>query len=218
MKKRLIIALALLVLFSTYKPQKLFLSNKFNIKEIVLENNYILKDEDIKKDLAFLYDANLIFLKTLDIEKVLKEIDFIESFKIKKIYPSKLKIEIYEKEPIAILQHKKNKFYISKRFELINYKDLKSSENLPLVFGDKDNFELLYLDLKKINFPLNKIAKFYLYESKRWDLETDEKTIIKLPSKNYILSLENFMILSEKKNFDKYKIFDYRINNQLILK
>jgi cell division protein FtsQ len=218
MKKRLIIALALLVLFSTYKPQKLFLSNKFNIKEIVLENNYILKDEDIKKDLAFLYDANLIFLKTLDIEKVLKEIDFIESFKIKKIYPSKLKIEIYEKEPIAILQHKKNKFYISKRFELINYKDLKSFENLPLVFGDKDNFELLYLDLKKINFPLNKIAKFYLYESKRWDFETDEKIVIKLPSKNYILSLENFMGLSEKKNFDKYKIFDYRINNQLILK
>ena len=62
MTKRLIIALALLVLFSTYKPQKLFLGNKFNVEEIRIENNFILKDENIKKDLAFLYNVNLIFL------------------------------------------------------------------------------------------------------------------------------------------------------------
>ena len=62
MKKRLIIALALLVLLSTYKPQKLFLINKFNVEEVIIENNIILKDENIKKKLDFLYDENLIFL------------------------------------------------------------------------------------------------------------------------------------------------------------
>ena len=84
MKKRLIIALALLVLLSTYKPQKLFLINKFNVEEVIIENNFILKDENIKKKLDFLYDENLIFLNIFFIKEKLKKIDFIESFEIKK--------------------------------------------------------------------------------------------------------------------------------------
>ena len=69
-----------------------------------------------------------------------------------------------------------------------------------------------------INFPINKIEKFYFYNSKRWDLETYNNKIIKLPTKNYIESLKNYMNLKEENNFDKYQVFDYRINGQLILK
>ena len=218
MKKRLIIALALLVLFSTYKPQKLFLNNKFNIEEIKIENNFILKDADIKRDLEFLLDVNLIFLNSLDIEKKFKNNDFIESFEIKKIYPNKLKIKIYEKKLLAILQKKKKKFYISKNINLINYIDLENYQNLPIVFGDIENFAILHKNLQKINFPIEIIKKYYLYESKRWDLETYEKKIIKLPNRNYNKSLKNFINLRKSNNFDKYNVFDYRINNQLILK
>ena len=56
------------------------------------------------------------------------------------------------------------------------------------------------------------------FSSNRWDLEIYDEKIIKLPSKNYNKSLKNFMSLKEENNFDKYKVFDYRINNQLILK
>ena len=49
-------------------------------------------------------------------------------------------------------------------------------------------------------------------------LSTNNKITIKLPTKNYIKGLKNFMDLSKDNNFDKYKVFDYRINNQLILK
>ena len=218
MKKRLIIALVLLLLFSTYKPQKLFLNNKFNIKEIKIENNFIIKDVDIKRNLAFLYDVNLIFLNFTDIEKKLKKNDFIENFEIKKIYPNKLKIKIYEAKPLAILQNKKKKFYISKNITLINYLDLENYRNLPIVFGDKENFTILYTNLVKIKFPLEIIKKYYLYESKRWDLEIYQKKIVKLPIENYIKSLENFMNLQQENSFKKYKVFDYRINNQLILR
>jgi cell division septal protein FtsQ len=218
MKKRLIIALALLVLFSTYKPQKLPLSNKFSIKEIKIENNIILKDENIKKHLAFLYDVNLIFLNTVDIEEKLKKIDFIESFEIKKIYPNRIKIKIYEKKPIAILQNKREKFYISKNIEHITYIDLENYKNLPIVFGNKKSFKKLYENLNQISFPLDLIKGYYLYESKRWDLKTSKEITIKLPSKNYIKSLKNFMKLNKENSFDKYKIFDYRIEDQLILK
>ena len=41
---------------------------------------------------------------------------------------------------------------------------------------------------------------------------------IKLPIKNYEISLQNFIDLKDQINFGKYQIFDYRINNQIILK
>jgi cell division septal protein FtsQ len=218
MTKRLIIALVLLVLLSSYKPQKIFLMNNFNVKEIKIENNFILEDKNIKKDLSFLYNENLIFLNTFDIEEILKENDFIESFEIKKIYPNKLKIKIYEKKLIAILQNKKEKFYLSKNIDLINYLDLDKYQNLPTVFGDQKNFNTIYQNLKQINFPYHLIKNYYLFESNRWDLEIHGKKIIKLPPENYIKSLKNFMKLSKDDNFNKYNVFDYRINNQLILK
>ena len=218
MKNRLIIALLLLVLLSTYKPQKLFLSTKLNIEEIKIENNSILEEAEIKKKLNFLYQTNLIFLKSSEIEKILKKIDFIESFEIKKIYPKKLIIKIYEKKPIAILQYKKNKFYISENINLIDFIVLENYRNLPIVFGNKENFKDLYINLKKINFPLDLIKKYYYYESNRWDLEIYQKKIIKLPTKNYIQSLEKFINFKKENNLDKYQVFDYRINDQLILK
>jgi cell division protein FtsQ len=218
MKKRLVIALALLVLFSTYKPQKLILSSKFNIEEIKIENNFVLNDKEIKKDLAFLYNKNLIFLKISNVVKILKKNNFIDSFEIKKIYPNKLKIKIYEKKPIAILQNKDKKFYISENVNLINFIDLKNYKDLPTIFGNKESFEILFKNLKEIDFPFDLIKRYYLYESKRWDLETYKKRLIKLPAENYTKSLKNFMNLRKENNFDKYEVFDYRINNQLILK
>ena len=41
---------------------------------------------------------------------------------------------------------------------------------------------------------------------------------IKLPIKNYQESLKNFKNLRKQSNFNKYKTFDYRIKDQLILK
>tara|TARA_Y100000389_G_scaffold203701_1_gene253100 strand:- start:311 stop:967 length:657 start_codon:yes stop_codon:yes gene_type:complete len=218
MKKRLVIATALLILLSTYKLQNLILIPIFKVEEVKIDNNYILKDIEIMKNLSFLNNSSLIFLKNSSIKEKLKKLSFIESFKIKKIYPNKLKITIFEKKPIAILQHKKKKFYLSENIDLIDYQELKNYNNLPIIFGSQESFKSLYINLKKINFPINLIKKYYLYELNRWDFETYKMKIIKLPEKNYNESLKNFMILREKNNFDKYKVFDYRINNQLILK
>ena len=218
MKKRFVFAITLFILLSTFKPEIIFSKNKFNIKEIEIDNNLILKSNDLKKDLIFIYDENLVFLNTHNIDKILKNFSFIDSYEIKKIYPNKLKIKIYEKKPIAILHKKKEKFYISEKIELINFINLENYKDLPIVIGNEEYFKELYKNLKKMNFPLEIIKKYYSYETRRWDIEIYNKIIIKLPPRNYIKSLKNFMKLRNENNFDKYKVFDYRINNQLILK
>ena len=218
MKKRLVIAIALLILLTTINSHQKIAISKFNLKEIIIENNLLLKDKDIINLLFPIYNKNLLFLKNTEVKRALMQNSFIESFDIKKKYPSTLKIRVFEKRPIAILLNKKNKFYLSEKIDLIEFKSLPDYQNLPYVFGNKDDFKIFYKDLKKINFPTDLIEKYTLYETRRWDLETKNKKVIKLPSKNYITSLENFLDLKGKNSFEKYKLFDYRISNQLILK
>ena len=62
MKKKFLIAIILLLFLSTYKLQNnLELNSKLKIKNIEIENNQIIGDKEIRKNISFLYDANLIF-------------------------------------------------------------------------------------------------------------------------------------------------------------
>ena len=48
MKKRTIIALALLILFSTITLKQKIIISQFNLSEIIIENNYLLKKKIYK--------------------------------------------------------------------------------------------------------------------------------------------------------------------------
>ncbi len=219
MKNRLLIGLILFLLLSTYSLKiNDNLNLKLNIEKIKIENNSIISNDEILEELSFLYNENLFLLKNDEIKRALNNIGFIESFKIKKIYPNKLKVQVFERKPIFILHEKKNKYYYTDKNELLDYVKIEQFKTLPIVFSNKKNFDIFYQDLKKIDFPFNLIETFYFFESKRWDLKTKTGQLIKLPVTNYIQSLENFLDIKDKDNFAKYKIFDYRISDQLILK
>ena len=218
MKKRIVIAIALLILFSTITAQLKIEITKFNLKKIQIKNNSILNEKDIKELLIPLYEKILIFLSYSEIEKALMQNSFIESFNIRKKYPQSLHIEIFEKQPVAILFNKKEKFYLSDKSELIKFIKDPKFKDLPYVIGEPKKFKILYETLKKLDFPLNSVKKYILYESNRWDIEIKNNQIIKLPEVNYDDSLKNYLSLANKNEFKKYKVFDFRINNQLILK
>ena len=219
MKNKPIIGIALLILFSTFISQNQFKIYKFEIKDIKIENNKILEDQELEKAFSFLYSKNIIFLNSYDLKKNIDQESFIEKVEIKKIFPDKLVIKVFEKKPIAILidKHQK-KFFLGRNANLIEYRKLSKYENLPIVKGESKSFKLLFNNLIKINFPIQKILSYHHFKTNRWDIEMKDKTILKLPAKNYTKSLINFMSVKDKTNFEKYKIFDYRLNNQLILK
>ena len=61
------------------------------------------------------------------------------------------------------------------------------------------------------------IKSFHHFEIGRWDIVLNDEKVIKLPKENYVKMLQNFLLIRDNDNFDKYKIFDYRIKDQLIL-
>ena len=182
---------------------------------------YSLKylDENKIKYLAYeaLLGSNLLVLNTKKINNIFSENGLIDFVEFKKIYPSKLEVVIHEKETIAIINYKKKKHYLTKNGEEIKFFENSSLEKLPNIFGKQKNFLEVYYSLKKLNFPISQIKSFYHFEIGRWDILLNNDKIIKLPIKNFNNSLKNFMELKDKINFEKYLIFDYRIDDQLIL-
>ena len=75
----------------------------------------------------------------------------------------------------------------------LKFKKDKIINKLELI--SREEFEVFYNSLKTINFPFEIIKKYTLFETNRWDLETMNKKIIKLPPENYIRSLENYLNL-----------------------
>ena len=219
MRNRLILGISLFILFSTFISQKKITIDKFKIEKIKIENNNILEDHELIKAFSFLYNQNIIFLNSYKIKKEIDQKSFIEKIEIRKIFPNKLVIKVFEKEAIAILIDKnKNKFYLGKKIDLIQYRKIPQYENLPIVEGEQKSFKTLFENLIKINFPTEQIQIYRHFKINRWDIEMKNKKILKLPVENYTNSLISFMSIKEKTNFEKYKIFDYRVNNQLILK
>ena len=218
MKNRFIIGATLIILFTTFISEKNFTIKNLMINEIRFENNKIVSNEELIKDLSFLYNKNIIFLNTLEIKKKLNKNSFIESLQVKKVYPNKLVIKIFEKQPIAIIFHENKKFFLGKKFELIKYKKISKYENLAVINGDEKSFKKLFINLKKTKFPGDLVKKYELQKVGRWNIELIDGRLIKLPINNYKKSLKNFLKIKADRNFEKYKIFDYRLNDQLILK
>ena len=218
MKKKFLIGIVLLIFLATFNPQKNISFNKLKVKKIVVKNNQILKKEALIRDFSFLYDKSMIFLNSYEIKKKINKRSLIESIKIKKIYPNKIEIIIKEKKPIAILIYKNEKFFLGKKMELINYMEIEKYKNIPVIFGENEKFKILFNNLQKINFPKESIKQYNLLESGRWDLTLKDGKIIKLPIRNYLISLKNFIEIKDSRNFKKYNTFDFRLKNQLILK
>lgn len=221
MRKKFLIFFIILTFFfiSSYNPRssKNKFINIFQIKKIEIKNNKILSKDDILNEIKPIFGRSLFLFNSDELFDLISRIDFVDSAEIKKIYPSTLKITIKEKNPVAILLIDKKKYLVSSSGEQINFIENNKFNDLPVIFGaDIKKFQVLYKTLESINFNIDEINSFYFFKIGRWDIKLNSGVLIRLPQNKYRESLENFIkVNSEIKN--KYKIFDYRIENQLIL-
>tara|TARA_B110000967_G_C18807341_1_gene521726 strand:- start:50 stop:718 length:669 start_codon:yes stop_codon:yes gene_type:complete len=218
-KNKFFLLIFFFIVFSTYNfnEKKKNFSIIFPIKEILIENTFALDSIKLKNELEFLTNTSLFFLKKKEITKVTDKYDFISSIQIKKKYPNVLRVLIFENVPVATEVDKKKRYYLTKKGKKIKYVDLKIFENLPIIFGNHKNFNSFYTKLENNNFDIDKIKAFYYFEAGRWDIALKDERIIKLPETNYENILKKVKSILNDPSFAKYKIFDYRIKDQLIL-
>ena len=174
----------LIIMLTTFNPNNLNLGFKFfKIKQIEVKNLKFLEKKKIENQFFNeLFGSSLFILDEIKVQKILNNNDFISYLEFKKIFPSKLQVVVNEKEAIAILNDKREKYYLTRDGEKIKFFENKDLEKLPNIFGKEKNFLEIYSVLTKINFPISKIKSFYYFDIGRWDIllenKDDDKTVL----------------------------------------
>ena len=95
---------------------------------------------------------------------------------------------------------------------------IKSRSDIPYIFGDFKNKN--FFDLKKAidqtNFEFDQIKNLFFFKSGRWDIETYNGLLIKLPKHKIKESLELLVLFLNHNKNKKIKKLDLRQNNQII--
>jgi len=221
---RIFLLLTTFIFLSSYNPNKFNLisekNNKFfKIQNIIITNNYLIKESLINEKLNEIYNKNIFLIKRKDTEKLLKDIEFLKKIEVKKRYPSTLIIKIFETKPIAVIFKNKTKYLLDNSSNLIPFKENISSSELPSVFGDgaENDFVSFFNQLENNSFPIAKIKNFYYFQIGRWDLKLFNNKIIKFPYNNAGEAIKESIKLLDRKDFKNYNIIDLRVEGKIIV-
>ena len=217
-KNKISVYLILFFLLSTISNKKLQIqSNNFNTNIEVevhgLSNNANLK---IKKKLESLSYKNIFLIDRESVYKVMSKYNLIENYNIKKNYPKTINIQIKPTKFIARVKNNKE-FLIGSNGKLIS--NVSIDTTLPILFGKFNSNELLELkkNIDNSKFEFTEFKSIFFFQSMRWDLQTYDDVLIKLPQQNLSNALKTAFQIIKDKQLTKLQVIDLRISNQVII-
>lgn len=214
--KKIFLYFLILILFASINNKNFLNSKILKLKDLSVfglseEENYDLKSKFINFE-----NQNIFFVDSNEIKKILDSDNLIESYNVLKIYPSKINIKIEKTKFIANTSFDSKNFFIGSNKKYIQSDFI--NPDLPFIFG-KPSVEDFFDIKKKIElslFNFSDIKEFYFLPSKRWNIELKNGVLIKLPELNSLKSLNDIFEIVNSDKFNKVKIFDLRINGQVI--
>ena len=218
-KNKIIIYLILLFILSTTSikfegKKKNYPSSVNSINVKGLSNN---KNMQILNELNNFLFQNILIIRKEEVKKIIEQHNIVEEYTIKKIYPSKININIKPTKLIARVSDD-NQLLIGANGKLI--KNRNNNEKLPYLFGEFNSAEFLLLkkNIEESKFNFNNFKTLYFFPSNRWDLLTSHNILIKLPLENLLQSLNLAHKVISNDYLKNKNIIDLRVSNHLIVK
>tara|TARA_B100002052_G_scaffold245300_1_gene231029 strand:+ start:644 stop:1318 length:675 start_codon:yes stop_codon:yes gene_type:complete len=215
--KKIFVYFFLFLLLGTIN-NKYFLELKYNkIQNINISGLDEIENTKLLRNLESLNLQNIFFLEKNEIQKKLDSIDIIHDYSVLKTYPSSLNIKINKTKFLANVTSENKIFLLGANGKLIETNNYK--KDLPNIFGkyDKNSFFNLLKSIDNSKFGLKNIKNLYFFKSKRWDIETNSGTLIRLPKYDLEKSLNLSLEIMESSQFNKISILDLRQKNQVII-
>ena len=216
--KKILLYLFILLILGTPNNRE-FLELRFNKNynfEIFSLSEF--NDSEILNELLNYRHQNLFFLEREKIIGIMKKYKIIDDFYFYKKYPSKLIVNFKKTQFLAITQIDGLNFYIGSNGNLISTNN-DNLYNLPVIFGKVEVEEFIKFKSLIDNsiFDFKEIKNLYYFKSKRWDIETKDGLLIKLPKEHLVKSFELIINILNNKDLQNMNIIDLRQNNQIIL-
>ena len=215
--KKIFIYLFILLFLGTFNNQKLLGLNQFALKNIIIETSDSTNFVELSDEILNQKELNIFFINLKNIKNIIEKNNLVEKYYVIKNYPSTLKIKIVKTKFFSRLSIDGKTFNIGTNGKLTE--EFSNNNNLPFIFGNPsiDDVIEFYTIVKTSKFNFNNFTNLFYYKSGRWDIETIDGIIIKLPNDNLAKKLQEIHTIISNKDFTNQKIIDARIINQLIL-
>ena len=200
MKKSINVLILLFLLAGMMFFGKRFIdTDYFKVQEVLIKGEFKLLKQDIVTKLEQMKGKNIVYLNTNEIESLIKKDARVKKVSVKKLFPSKIRVLLEEREPYVYVKKGDETLLADK--DLVIYGDILEdpSRNIPVIEYTNDE------SLNAIKTILSKIRNkdFYAMISE-----------IRQSEKNYeILLINNVKIITDtqvtdKKYEDAYKLYE----------
>ena len=215
--KKILFYIFLIIFLSTFNNKYFLKIGLKPIDEITVIGLNEREMQDLLSKLELHNLKNIFFLNKFELEEKLKANKLIENYTVFKRYPSSIEIRVSKTKFLANVFKDGRSFVLGSNGKLISSID--KNNNLPNIFGDYDkaSFFNLLQSIKKSKFELSRVKNLYFFKSGRWDIETSQNVIIKLPKENLEASLNLSLDVLNNNEFKNIKILDIRQDNQVIV-
>tara|TARA_B100000989_G_C19507170_1_gene457036 strand:- start:442 stop:1206 length:765 start_codon:yes stop_codon:yes gene_type:complete len=142
-KSLILISTSFLVIVSLVKISSWWsiIRNNLILENISISNTKIIDDEELYNLVNGFRGNSLEDISIDSITKIIEDHPYVEAARISKWYPSKIKIELIEREPIAILNI--NPMVLLDKYGVVlPYKTSKMNFNLPILNNFNTNLDL----------------------------------------------------------------------------
>ena len=192
-------------------------NNFYKIKELNIKGLNTLETKKIYNDLSIFKNSNIFSFNKEEILKKIYSNKTVENLKVFKIYPSTLDIEITKTKFLAVTKKDNINYLIGANGNLI--KGNNTNLDLPFIFGNLDLKDFLNLVeiIENSKFKFNEINNLYYFKSNRWDIETKDGLILKMPQNLTKEKLNLVYKIIQSNKFDGNKIIDYRQNKMIVV-
>ena len=217
LSKKILFYIFLIIFLSTFNNKYFLKIGLKPIDEITVIGLNEREMQDLLSNLELHNLENIFFLNKFELEEKLKANKLIENYTVFKRYPSSIEIRVSKTKFLANVFKDGKTFVLGSNGKLISSID--KNNNLPNIFGDYDkaSFFNLLQSIKKSKFELSRVKNLYFFKSGRWDIETSQNVIIKLPKENLEASLNLSLDILSNNEFKNIKILDIRQDNQVIV-
>ena len=218
-RNKIVIYIIFLFILSTTTKKLSEQQKKYSLKINKIEVTGLSygKNLEIQNDLSSIFYQNIFILGKKEIDIIINKHNIVEEYNIKKLYPSKLYIEIKPAKFIAKVNDG-NEFIVGSNGKLISSE--MNNKILPYIFGEfnSKNFLEFKQNVEKSKFNFNEFKSVYFFQSSRWDILTIDGILIKLPQSDISESLNRAYKILASTQFKDKNIIDLRIKSHLIVK
>ena len=199
------------------------ISEKYNyqLKNVEINSLQRINKSEVNNIINQYYNQSIFLLPLERISKSINQLSWVKDVNLSTNFNNKLKVEIFEYEPIGLLFYNNQLFYFSKDGKIIDKFREEINESLIIFYGNqasKEAYNLLNVISK--TETVNMIKEAYYINERRWDIKLHNNILVNLSEINIEESLKNYIKLIKKFNYSDIvtiKSIDLRDNEKAII-